>query len=477
MSDTHISSDAHCLQVLSSFVDEVNALRPRPRFAFNTGDLINLDKKLQSPPKTGHRYFRNYTGIMNHLAMPHYNVAGDHTDSGYRLKDFPLGDHRAGKPMFWEYLGPNMFSFEYGKIHFVSVDFVYHLKDKISNSLIPEHLEWLRQDMAARTPGTFVVTGSENTLDAFNPTFGEIARGNDVRLQLVGDDHIVAYNDRLVPFRVGGAISGTWWNGPCADLSPQGYMLYSVRGEEIDCFYKGIGERVAITSPRYGSALKGKATFRAHLVEPGDGEYLECSINGSAWKPMKEVSRPTYRAVYETSGDSTAIGDGLVTLKVRSVPGGEEHSSVFVVHNGNEPSPLDTGAVLSFSVGNVWPSAKPPKGPVDVIFNGRVVGRLEAGRRKSYSLPIAADALSRINVLKFAFSDGDDGMVITHPFLKVGGKTLEDPRSAAVRKVRTHHWGEPTTANMGFTVGKGGPNEHSFALAQDEFYFVLDPKD
>ncbi|MEA1951894.1 MAG: metallophosphoesterase N-terminal domain-containing protein, partial [Planctomycetota bacterium] len=476
VSDTHISSDGRCLRGLSQFVDEVNALEPRLRFVFNTGDLVNLDKQLKAPPARGHEYFRNYTGIMNHLAMPHYHVAGDHTDSSYRLDDFPLGDHRAGKAMYWEYLGPNIFSFEYGKIHFVSVDFVYHLENQISHRLIPEHLKWLRQDMAARAPGTFVVTGSENTLDTFNPTFGEIARKNDVRLQLVGDDHIVAYNDRLVPFRVGGALSGTWWNGPCADLSPRGYMLYSVRGEKMDCFYKGIGQRVAIASPRYGSALKGKVTFRAHLVQPGDGQSLEYSLNGSPWKPMREVARPFYRRVYETSGDSAAAGDGLITLKVRSVPDGEERSRVFVVHNDNDPAQVDTGAVLSFAVGNVWPSKQPPKAKVDVILNGQVVGRVEGGLCKSYALAIDAKKLLRINVLTFAFADTDDGMVITHPLLKIGDKTIEDPRGAAIRKVRAAHWGEAATAAMGFTVGKG-PNEHSFAVAQDKFYFVLDPKD
>ncbi|MBN2296748.1 MAG: calcineurin-like phosphoesterase C-terminal domain-containing protein [Pirellulales bacterium] len=476
VSDSHVSNDRRSLRGLSSFVDEINVLDPRPRFVFNTGDLINLDKKLGASPARGHEYFRNYTGIMNHLAMPHYNVAGDHTDSSHRLKDFPLGDHRAGKAMYWEYLGPNFFSFEYGKIHFVSIDFVYHLKNEISHRLIPEHLEWLRQDMAARSPGTFVVTGSENTLDKYNPTFAALARENDIRLQLVGDDHIVAYNDRQVPFRVGGALSGTWWDGPCADLSPQGYMVYSVRGEKMDCFYKGIGRRVAIISPRYGSALKGRATFRAHLVQPRDGEILEFSIDGSAWKPMKEVARPLYRRVYEASVNLAMVEDGLITLKVRSVPGGEERSRVFVVHNSNSPSGLDAGtdALLSFGVGNVWPSKKPPKGKVDIILNGRIVGQIEAGICKSYTFSINPNKLSRVNVLSFGFADTDDGMVISHPMLKVDGKLLEDPRSAAIRKVRTAHWGKAATAAMGFTVGNG-PNEHSFAVAQEMFYFVIDP--
>ena len=115
---------------LSRFVREVNDLEPQPRFVVNSGDLLNLHKALVNSPESGHADFRNYVGIMNHLTMPHYNVAGDHTDSSYRLEQYPRGDHRCGKPLYWEYLGPNFFSFEYGSVHFVSVDFGYHLGQK-----------------------------------------------------------------------------------------------------------------------------------------------------------------------------------------------------------------------------------------------------------------------------------------------------------------------------------------------------------
>ena len=114
LTDAHISENRRSLVGLSSFVRELNTMKPRPRFVVNS-------------PANGHASFRNYVGIMNHLAMPCYNVAGDHTDSSYRLDQFPRGDHRCAKPMYWEYLGPHFFSFEYGRIHFVSVDFGYHL--------------------------------------------------------------------------------------------------------------------------------------------------------------------------------------------------------------------------------------------------------------------------------------------------------------------------------------------------------------
>ncbi|MFT4555651.1 MAG: hypothetical protein ACI93T_000424 [Porticoccaceae bacterium] len=176
VTDTHVSRNRRSLVGLSSFVREINALTPQPRFVVNSGDLLNLHKALISSPESGQADFRKYVGIMNHLDMSHYSVSGDHTDSSYLIEQFPRGDHRCGKPLYWEHLGPHFFSFEYGKIHFVSVDFGYHLGQKQilvngknleypTNEVQPMHAEWMRQDMHHRAPGTFVVTTSEADLE------------------------------------------------------------------------------------------------------------------------------------------------------------------------------------------------------------------------------------------------------------------------------------------------------------------------
>jgi len=109
VTDTHISRNLVALKGLSRFVEEANKLTPKPRFVVNSGDLLNLSKALLGSAADGRTGFQNYTGIMNHLTMPHYNVAGDHTDSVYRLDEFPRGDHRCAKPLYWEHLGPHFF--------------------------------------------------------------------------------------------------------------------------------------------------------------------------------------------------------------------------------------------------------------------------------------------------------------------------------------------------------------------------------
>ena len=488
VTDTHIHNVRRGLAGLSRFVQEVNALTPKPAFVVNSGDLLSLDKAITASPATGHAWIRNYVGIMNHLSMPHYNVAGDHTDSSYRLKEFPRGDHRCGKPLYWEYLGPHFFSFEYGKIHFVSVDFGYHLgKRQIrvngrnleypTNQVQPMHVEWMKQDMANRTKGSFVVTTAESDLTRFCPGFLEMAKQHDVRFQLTGNDHIVAHKARPVPYRTGGSLSGCWWNpkcrGLCPDLSPQGYLIYRVSGEKMECFYKGLGRRLEILSPRTGAPLKARVAIRAHIVQPKPNETLQYTLNGKDWKAMPEIGRPFSRTLHEATVDTTPLSDGLLNCRVRSTADGEVRSRVFVIANGRAPAPPGGDASLTFKVNPSGHVPKAPDGKVDVLFNGKVIGVLVPKARKEYSFRIPASGLKKANILSFRFAQPSDDMGLSAPVLTFQGKPVEDPRHSALKQVRTAHWGAKSADWGGFVVGNGKLNEGPFARKQNVFCFVL----
>ena len=425
--------------------------------------------------------------------MPHYNVSGDHTDSSYRIEDFPRGDHRCGKPMYWEYLGPHFFSFEYGKIHFVSVDFGYHLgrrqilvKGKNleypTNVVQPMHVEWLNQDMASRTKGSFVITTAEHDLTEHCPDFLAMAKQYDIRLQLIGDNHIVSYKSSPVPCRTGGALAGCWWNPRtnqlCPDLSPQGYLIYRVRGEQLETFYKGLGQRVAIVSHRLGAAWQGSVKLQAHIVQPQAGEKLEYSLNGKDWQPMEEIGRPFYRALFEASIDSTQLPDSLLNFRTRSTSSGEVRSRDFVIVNGQDSAPFKTDATLTFTVSpaSSWAS-KAPQGRVDVLFNDKLVGVLQPKTRREVSFRISAASLKTANKLTFRFEKPGDGMTLGSPALVWQKKTIRDPRDAALRQVKTAHWGSKAADWGGFIAGSAEPpNETPFHRKQNIFCFVLDEK-
>jgi len=491
LTDAHISNNQRSLRGLSSFVRELNAMQPRPRFVVNSGDLLDLHKALISRPASGHASFRNYVGIMNHLKMPCYNVAGDHTDSSYRLDQFPRGDHRCGKPMYWEYLGPHFYSFEYGAIHFVSVDFGYHLGQRQivvngkeleypTNQVQPLHVKWLRQDMANRTAGRFVVTTSEFDLEDHCPNFLEMARKYDVRMQLVGDIHVVTSKARTVPYSVGGALAGCWWNPRthqlCPDLSPQGYTIYHVRGERLQSFYKGLGQRVAIVSHRIGAAWRGTITLQAHLVQPRPGESLEYSLNGQDWTAMREIDRPFYRALYQATVQTTDLTDGLHSISIRNPADGEVRSQSIVVANGSGTGKYTADASLTFTVATPtqWTTARAPSGQTEVLINDRVIGRLDPGKHKSYTLRVPAETLRDVNLLTFRFATADDGMTLTSPALTYNKTTHRDPRDVAIREIKAAHWGPAAIDWGGYIAGNASPpDETPFDRRQNVFCLIL----
>ncbi|MEO1994171.1 MAG: metallophosphoesterase N-terminal domain-containing protein [Planctomycetaceae bacterium] len=495
LTDAHISNNPRSLLGLSAFVRELNAMQPRPRFVVNSGDLLDLHKALISRPASGHVSFRNFVGIMNHLEMPCYNVAGDHTDSSYRLDQFPRGDHRCGKPMYWEYLGPHFYSFEYGAIHFVSVDFGYHLGQRQivvngkeleypTNQVQPMHVKWLRQDMANRSQGRFVITTSEFDLEKHCPNFLKLAKQHDVRMQLVGDIHVVTSKARTVPYSVGGALAGCWWNPRthqlCPDLSPQGYMIYHVQGDRWESFYKGLGQRIAIVSHRIGAAWRGAVTLQAHLVQPQPGDSLEYSLNGTDWTPMQEIGRPFYRALYQTTVQTAELADGLRTISIRNPADDEVRSQTIVVANGSGSGKYTADASLTFTVATPtqWTTARAPSGKTEVLINDQVIGRLEPGLHKTYTFRVPSKTLRDVNLLTFRFETADDGMNLTSPALTYGKTTHRDPRDKAIREIKAAHWGPAAIDWGGYIAGNATPpDETPFDRRQNVFCLILNSQE
>lgn len=477
VTDNHLSDLAASHEGLQQFVREVNALDPPPAFVLNTGDLVDCSKQLTTPVEDARRFFEAYAEIMSDLLVPFYNVAGDHSDVGYRMEQFPRTDFRCGKAMYWEHFGPHYFSFEFGNLHIVSVDVVYKGgTDKEYNektwgreTMLPEHLAWLQQDLANRTPGTIVLTGSEDPLNDFIPGFEEMG----VRLQLVGNTHVVSYQDGPVPSRAAGALSGTWWNGPCADLSPQGYMIYRVDGDDLACFYRGLGRQVEIDGPRFGARISGEVTVQAHLVQGDRSGPLRFRLGDADWRPMGARAQrgpdAFYRESWEAAFDSRALSDGLVQLSVRSDDGGEERTVPLAIDNGEADFVAPTDATLVVEPAGLVGLNTKPRGQWSVVLNGSPVATIDRQRR--YEIPVAAADLRRVNSLRFEPARPDDAMTLLEPHLIVGDEVLSDPRQEAIREVRVNHWGEEIAARAGAVVGPG--RETSFGVRQDEFCFVI----
>ena len=360
------------------------------------------------------------------------------------------------------------------------VDFALKPAAHDENEYVFAHVEWMKQDMARRRPGAFVVTTAESDLTKHCPGFLEMAKQQDVRFQLLGDQHIVSHKVRPVPYRTAGALSGCWWNPKakqlCPDLSPQGYLIYRVTGEKLDDFYKGLGRRVEIVSHRLGAAWRGRVEVQAHLVQPRPHETLEYTVNGNDWQAMREIGRPFYRILYSATVDSTSLSDGLLKFAVRSTTSGEVRSREFVVVNGQTSSLFEADATLAFSVSPAtgWTTPRAPAGKVDALFNGKVVGVLEPAARREYSFAVPASVLKDANTLSFRFAQPGDGLSLSSPLLTFRGKVFRDRRDEAIRQVKIAHWGNEAADWGGFIAGDAEPpDETPFHRKQNVFCFLL----
>ncbi len=191
---------------------------------------------------------------------------------------------------------------------------------------------------------------------------------------------------------------------------------------------------------------------------------------------MQEIGRPFYRALYATTVDSTTLPDGLLKFSVRSTITDEVRSREFVVVNDGAASTFKTDASLAFTIGpdSDWTPPRAPLGKVDVLFNGKSVGVLDANARKQYSFRIPASSLGVANTLRFRFTHPGDGMSLSSPVLTMQGKSIRDPRDKAIRQVKAGHWGSEAADWGGFIAGEAEPpDETPFLRRQNVFCFIL----
>ncbi len=471
VTDGHLSDVKASLDGLETFVREVNALSPPPSFVMNTGDTIELDMRLKTPESTARRWYETFARISDKLDIPQYGSLGNHDHAGYRLDRFPPGDTRCGKAMFWEFRGPNLYSFEYGQVHFVAMDpFSYPASGTLAHQVLPEYVEWFRQDIAHRTPGTIVVTASHVPIHGRIPDFAALAKQNDIVFQLTGCSHILQYYPAIVPYRIGGSLCGNWWNSGCSDLAPRGYLVYRVQGKELSCFYKGLGEQVSITAPAYGCPVKGTVAIQARLIQGKSQGPLEYSVNNGPWTPLAKSRSSPYCDDYRAPWNSSLLPDGSAELAVRAADKQEVRKSVFLIDNGTDFTAAETAA-LSFAVGYVPGINKFPAAPVTLGWNGKDIGVIAGGREK-YTISLPREGLKKVNRLTFKFSRDKDGFVIRDLVLTYGHKILSDPYAEAVRQTRARNWSKEIVEKSGFAIGYLA-DISTFGIPREEFYFVL----
>ena len=159
ISDSHIGfhqpANMDVSATLAATVEAINALEVQPAFVMHTGDVTHLATPEQ---------FDTAKSILSRLRAPLFSVPGEHDMLGAagRLA-YGRAFGRAGSPDGW-------YAWDQNGVHFVALVNVFDFERM--GLLGQPQIEWLKNDLAARTPDTPLVIFAHVPLYALYPQWG-----------------------------------------------------------------------------------------------------------------------------------------------------------------------------------------------------------------------------------------------------------------------------------------------------------------
>jgi hypothetical protein len=167
-SDTHIDSlNLPRMERFRKMADSIGVA-----FIIISGDLIR--DALRVDEKTAVAYYELYTAAIREFQVPVYSGLGNHEIFGIERDKSLVGeDHPLyGKNMYRHFLGPDYYSFNYGGMHFMSIDAVDHQNLYYYWGIDTLQLRWIDNDLAFLPRSIPVIT--INHIPFFSPGFSFI---------------------------------------------------------------------------------------------------------------------------------------------------------------------------------------------------------------------------------------------------------------------------------------------------------------
>ncbi len=219
-----------------------------PFHGIAAGDLISHD----------HTLYPQYNRVMSGAGIPFFNVVGNH--------DMVVNgrSHETSKWKFEDMFGPDYYSFNVGKIHYVVLNDSFFIgRDYFYIGYLEEkQMVWLQRNLSYVPEGSTVVlavhiptTTSKSDRDRFRMERAGVTMANHRGLYNIlkpYNTHIISghthtnHNEVISPNlfeHVTAAMSGAWWQGElCTDGTPKGYGVYIADGSKLEWYYKSTGK-------------------------------------------------------------------------------------------------------------------------------------------------------------------------------------------------------------------------------------------
>ena len=264
MTDIHVQPEQNAIPGFRAAIARVNELNPD--FVITGGDLV-MDALGQSFGRADTLY-NIYTGMLKEFKMPVYNTIGNHEHFGWYSRSGADTTHpEYGDKIFENRVGPRFQRVDrFGWIFFILDSVVKDGKGGYEGGIDAEQMAWLREQLAtipdtvplaisvhiplmtlasqvyegptvANDPG-LIITNAKEVLGLFK----------DHNLKLVLQGHLHYYETLHVfgtDYITGGAVSGSWWEGPYMSIE-EGFLLVKVKAGELSWEYIDYGWQVIL---------------------------------------------------------------------------------------------------------------------------------------------------------------------------------------------------------------------------------------
>lgn len=229
-----------------------------PCYGLTMGDIVYDEPDVMTTMRT----------LLGAATMPIFNTPGNHDDS----------------EIYKTVFGPLDFSFNRGKVHFVSMNNVIFSGDDYTAVFLDSQVEWLKQDLSNVSKDRMVILFYHIPLRSSNyknraTVLGLLKDYAQVHL-MAGHTHYAEnyINDADLNYmyeHIHAAACGAWWfsdiNG---DGAPNGYAIYDVRGAAItNGYYK----------PTHGDKNHQIRLHRGHDITGGSYEKFNFSSVNKAF--------------------------------------------------------------------------------------------------------------------------------------------------------------------------------------------------
>ncbi|MCR4566023.1 MAG: calcineurin-like phosphoesterase family protein [Bacteroidales bacterium] len=261
-----------------------------PVYSINLGDLVYNEPSA----------WEDYLDAAAKVNCPTFNVIGNHDYDQNNLFDTNLGNI-----YFETYVGPEHYSFDLGDIHYVAVNGIMYGRktpaDKYGYGIDDVTLAWLKADLENVPKDKVIMTASHNNIFKTPNTSPHGSHS-------VYNVNYQAYLDLLSSYRevyawnghyhknfyynyanhfgkdtkhgapniqcisVARATGALRFNAPIGPFGdPQGYMVMNVKGDQVDWYYKSVGQGKDYQMRAYSPIRTGDGTVKVNIWNWSEG--------------------------------------------------------------------------------------------------------------------------------------------------------------------------------------------------------------